>query len=421
MKFSFNSTSLDEHEGMQSILSEIAASGGSEESSLPFLFEENYISKLEHLLENINREKLKTVFVVGIGGANLASKVLYDATTGYLETIVDQEKKMIFLDTNDSEIMEATVSHIHKFTSIEDFVVIVVSKSGKTIETLSNSEFILNRLEATFGNVTSRVVVVSAADSPLWIEAKQKNILCVPLPVELSDRFSAFSPTTLVPLIVFGFPVSDFYTSARAALQSLTSTQAKDLSLSTSFLIGEYAKGNHIFDLFFFNTRFESLGKWHRQLIAESLGKDATVEGVKQITGFTPTVSIGTTDLHSVLQLNLAGPKERVTQFAFSEGDSKEAIGDAESFDLLPESITDKKPEEVTEVILESVQASYAENNLSFFTVQLPSNTVSAVAEYMVYAMIQTILIGNGWNINVFNQPNVEGYKNATRLALEQQ
>jgi len=418
MKFAFNSTPVKEDKESLLLLREIATSGGSKESSLQYLFDQQYISELEQSLESINREKIKTVFVVGIGGANLASKVLYDATVGYLETIADQEKKMIFLDTNDSGVMEATVSHISHFASIEDFVIVIVSKSGKTLETLSNSEFIINRLEVVFGSVASRIIVITATDSPLWIEARQKNILSVYLPAELSDRFSAFSPTTLVPLMLFGFPVLDFYTNAFTTLQSLTSEQAKDMSTSTPLLIDEYAKGNHIFDLFFFNTRLETLGKWHRQLIAESLAKDSNIEGDKQITGFTPTVSIGTTDLHSVLQLNLAGPKERVTQFVSMEGNSIDSIGSGEALDLLSESITNKKPEELTEAILESVQASYKENDLPFFTVELSSNVVTAVAEYMVYAMIQTMLIGNAWNINVFNQPNVEGYKNTTRQML---
>jgi glucose-6-phosphate isomerase len=418
MKFAFNSNPIGEHEGSLLLLKKIAQSGGSKESSLPFLFDQTYISNLEKVLKNINHEKIKTVFVVGIGGANLASKVLYDATAGYLETIIDQEKKMIFLDTNDGGVMEAIVSHISNFTSIEDFVVVIVSKSGKTIETLSNSEFIINRLEVAFGNVASRIIVVTATDSPLWFEAKQKNILSIALPFELSDRFSAFSPTTIVPLLVFGFPVSEFYTSAFSALQSFTTVQSKDISMSASMVVDEYTKGNHIFDLFFFNTRLETMGKWHRQLIAESLGKDTTVDGVNQITGFTPTVSIGTTDLHSVLQLNLAGPKERVTQFVFMKEHSNDNIGSGDALYLLSESITNKKPEELTEVILESVQASYNEKNLPFFSIELSPTIVTAVAEYMVYAMIQTVLIGNMWNINVFNQPNVEGYKNATKQKL---
>ena len=63
------------------------------------------------------------------------------------------------------------------------------------------------------------------------------------------------------------------------------------------------ANGNMTLNIFHFAPELESLGKWERQLIAESLGKDTDLAGKPVHTGITPIVSIGSTDLHSMAQL----------------------------------------------------------------------------------------------------------------------
>jgi glucose-6-phosphate isomerase len=75
-----------------------------------------------------------------------------------------------------------------------------------------------------------------------------------------------------------------------------------------SSLAGEYKNGRNIFEHFFFAKNLENLGKWYRQLLAESVGK---IQKDGQSIGITPTTSIGTTDLHSVAQLDLAHTRDR--------------------------------------------------------------------------------------------------------------
>ncbi|MFK5284205.1 hypothetical protein ACI3PL_31965, partial [Lacticaseibacillus paracasei] len=61
-------------------------------------------------------------------------------------------------------------------------------------------------------------------------------------------------------------------------------------------------------DTFVFNPELESLGKWYRQLLGESIGKEVAGAGDTGRVGIVPTVSVGSTDLHSVGQLYLGGP-----------------------------------------------------------------------------------------------------------------
>lgn len=390
-----------------------AVSYDSAECFITYLFDEEYSKQIGEVVSSkiIHGVLPKTVFVIGIGGANLATKAIYDAHLGFAEGIIDQERKMIFLDTNDAETMAAVELHIGTLGSSAEFVVVLVSKSGKTIETLANAEFLVSRLEKTFGSVSDRIIVVTSQNSKLHTEAKERDITCVLTPEKLSDRFSAFSPTTTIPLALFGFPVSDYLSCARHAYHALASVQKNSLLQTVTLLDAEYKKGSHILDTWFFAPHFETLGKWHRQLISESLGKSETKEGKPHVRGFTPIVSMGTVDLHSSLQLTLAGPRERITEFVSEEQEGSEIIGDAENLDLLSQSLTGKTPQEISKAILQSVTHSYASADLPFYHLSLPANTLEAISQYMVYSMVQTYILGTFWKVNVFDQPNVEHYK----------
>ena len=382
------------------------------ESLFAFLNDKDLLEKLTALVKKINGHHLpKTVFVIGIGGANLATKAIHDALSGYGESAYDAERKMIFLDTVDESVSEPVLLHIKTLNKKEDFVVVIVSKSGETLETLANTEFLLSHLEARFGDIRDRTVVVTGGGSKLDLSAKEKNISLVLLPDVFSDRFGAFSPTTLLPMMLYGYPADDLLSGAREVFRKFIGLK-ENISLETAFAIDEeYGRGHNIYDLFFFSPRLETLGKWHRQLVAESLGKTGK--------GVTPTVSIGTTDLHSSLQLVLDGPKNKITSFVSVHLSEEESIGDSLEIDPLSANVTSKSFSEINNAILQSVQESYFKNNLPYFDIILSDISLKTIGEYMTFAMLQTIFLSKLWSVNAFDQPAVEEYKTRAKRALE--
>ncbi len=387
------------------------------ENFLAYPHDESVLEDATSLMRNKTKSNFpKVVFLIGIGGANLATKAIYDAFS--LNLNPDSNRKMVFLESNDSETMIEAENYIKKLDNLDEFIVIVVSKSGKTIEVLANAEFLLSRLEQKFNKIADRVIVVTENNSPLWVEAERRGMAGFPLSHQISDRFSAFSPTTTIPLLFLGFPAKDFLHVAGKTLSHYF-RHNKDVIKSANILNSFYKKGFHIYDLFFFSPRLETLGKWHKQLIAESLAKDTEISGDLSRKGITPTVSIGSTDLHSMLQLYLAGPKERLTAFiSYTEEDS-EVIGDAESVSLLEKKVTNKTTQELNKIIIESVKESYEKEDLPFFEKKLEGDLLGSIAEYMVFSMLEVLLLGHLWNVDVFNQPNVEGYKERIKELLK--
>ncbi len=395
----------------------------SPESFSAFIFDEKILEEIKDIVAKKTQNGLpKVVFVVGIGGANLASKAVYDAILGHGEAVYDLPRKMVFLDALDVGVTEPVLLLVNTIKSIDDFVIVIVSKSGETLEVMANAEFLTYHLEQKFKNVSDRVVVVSREGSPLWNESSEKNIERISLPENLSDRFSAFSPTTLVPLALYGFLIDEFLSGARDAFDSALGVDG--ISFQNAVAIDEhYANGMNIYDLFFFTPRLETLGKWQKQIVAESLGKDETLDKEsdeeEDRLGLVPVVSIGSTDLHSSLQLVLAGPRNRVTTFVSVEGGEGEEMGDGETLDVIEKSISKKSVGELNQTLLASAQESYFKNNLPFADIVLPDVTLRILGEYMIYAMFEVLYIGALWNVNVFDQPNVEEYKKRANEMLE--
>src|SRR5690606_13647059 len=73
--------------------------------------------------------------------------------------------------------------------------------------------------------------------------------------------------------------------------------------------------GRPIHVLMPYSDRLRSFGLWFQQLWAESLGKSRTLDGEEVPTGPTPLAAIGVTDQHSLLQLLMEGPHDKVVLF----------------------------------------------------------------------------------------------------------
>ena len=366
------------------------------------------------LSEEKRGKNLKIVFLAGIGGANLAAKASLNAL-GY-----DGGIRIIFFDTLSAVMPETFKKEISNIDNADEFLALIVSKSGETIETITNAQLITSLLEEKFGDISSRVVFITQKDTRLWKEGENYGASLLSVPESVSDRFSAFLPTALFPLSLLGFDIKEFIDGAEnTARECVENTNSNPAIISASVLNRQYESGVKILNLFFFHPNLEDIGKWSRQLEAESLGKEEKNSGQKIANGFTPTVSVGTTDLHSMLQLYLAGPKETFTQFVFVNENNKTALHNSKILGKLDDNFVGKTPDEISRVIFESVKKSYTDKNLPFAEITFEKLKEREIGAYMAFKMVETVMLGALWNIDVFNQPNVEEYKERARKILE--
>ena len=314
----------------------------------------------------------KFIFVVGIGGSDLASKAVWHALTLHKP---DTKKKIFFLESPDSREYEEVENFVkNEVANLEEIVLIVVSKSGKTAETLEAFHKTFDILSEKFGiPISGRVLVISSLDSPLWKLAKEKNMECLEWEGDIGGRFSAFTVAHTAVLFIAGLDVEKFKEGSHYAEASRDEQEKLARKIFES-----YKNGAEILDFFIFNSELEDLGKWCRQLIAESLSV------------LTPTVSIGPTDLHSMLELYLGGPKNRFTIFV-------------RSLKEIDNSINESAYENVTE--------AYEKAGLPFEKYEMPEINEKELGKFIAFMMATTIELAKLLEVNPFDQPAVEEYK----------
>ena len=407
----------------------VAKSGGYEdkESSINLPSDEALLCDVLAVSEAKGGRELKYIVVIGIGGSNLGTKAVYDSLYGNVDQFEpDRFPKLLFADTNDPQWIAKMTDFL--VTSVQDpcqFVVNSISKSGGTTETIANTEFIVGALRERFGDaVLERMVVTSDDESPLWKSAKELGITVLSIPKNVGGRFSVFSSVGLFPLALLGLDVKALRKGAltmreRCLNEPIATNPAM---LSAAILFSHFKKGKTINDNFIFHPELESLGKWYRQLMGESIGKEKDMDGNIVHTGITPRVSIGSTDLHSVGQLYLGGPQDKTTTFISAKRvPSTTLMPQNRLFPNLIESLHDKSLDQIMRAILEGTKIAYLKNKLPFMEVILEDISEHSLGEFLQFKMIEMMYLGNLMRVNAFDQPNVESYKIATRRILEEE
>lgn len=421
-----------------------------DESSINLCLDASIIKKSSEVLGKVNPpahsglssgsktggKNLKYIIDIGIGGSNLGTKAVYDAMYGGFDVLEsDRFPKMIFADTNDSEFLEKLCGFINSnIKSKDEVLVCIVSKSGSTTETIANFEIINSAFTSKFGNCNDRYVVISDFESKLWNVVANCGIETLPIPKKVGGRYSVFSSVGIFPLMAVGCNVENLILGAKDALKKgLLEDILNNPSLVSAILLFLQMKnGKTINDNFIFHPELESLGKWYRQLMGESIGKEKDLDGNRVNVGITPTVSIGSTDLHSVGQLYLGGPKDKMTTFISHSGKSEgriqnlQAIRDSArmtvpselSFSGLADNIKGKSASEIMKAIMDGVKIAYQKKDLPFMEIEFSEIYEKEIGEFMQFKMIEMMFLGKLLNVNAFDQPNVEDYKTETKKIL---
>ncbi len=374
----------------------------------------NLVNQIREICRNKISARLKYVVVVGIGGSNLGARAVYDALYGYFDLLEPERfPKIIFVDTNDPEFSERLAGFIRdKIKNPEEILVNIISKSGTTFETSANANLVLGALFGKFKDLADRVVVTTDFKSKLWHSAEQSGLTLLGVPEKVGGRFSVFSAAGLLPLAAVGLNLKDLLKGAVSMKeQCLGEAILKNpAALSAIVLFLNYRRGKTINDNFFFHSELEFLGKWQRQLLAESVGKNGV--------GLTPAVSIGSSDLHSVGQLNLGGPKDKITTFVWSENSAfVEPPAGAEKLGVDPVS---RPFAEIMGAILEGAKNAYRSKGLPFVEAVLPDLSLESLGEFMQFKMMEVCFLAKLFNVNAFDQPEVELYKKEILLKLSE-
>ena len=273
---------------------------------LSFLNQFNNYQKEElNKLGSYYQKNFKDVIILGTGGSSKAGRTFVQIA---YRTFGRSPKfpKITFLENIDFQ----DFNDLFKKINLKKTGIIVISKSGETNETLVQFLIFLSKYKESFQKQKIEkyfTVITKKGSSSLRNLANDFSIGVIDLDNNLSGRFSAFSPIGLLPAAISGLNVQNI---TKGALSLLNEYLKKQQIIPSEGAALHYAAQNskiNISVLLTYTERLRNFGYWHEQLIAESLGKKNK--------GFTPVHSMGATDQHSLLQLFLEGPKDKLITF----------------------------------------------------------------------------------------------------------
>lgn len=392
------------------------------EASLRLPFDSALYEKSRMLASQLAGPKLNYVVNIGIGGSNLGTKAVYEAIFGTLDAHSPFAPKMLFADTCSpemiSDIAEIVLNEVSK---AEEVIVVVVSKSGTTTETIVNASVLVAALEQKLGPLASRIVCITDEGSALWQTGEKQGFHLLPIPKMVGGRYSVFSPVGIFPLLCVGLEVDRMLKGAQEVVHDCVERGAESNAYRAAQDMFTWSEeGAVVFDMFLFQPEFESLGKWYRQLFAESLGKETTEDGERTTRRMIPTVSIGSTDLHSVEQMHLAFPEfvaRTLVRVNAPHWEHEFQATDRVFAPIVP-GVAGRAPCHIMDAIYEGVKEAYRERGVSFAEVELPDLTLESIGAFLQFEMCRVMYLAHLLRVNAFDQPNVESYKQATRRIL---
>ena len=147
-----------------------------------------------------------------------------------------------------------------------------------------------------------------------------------------------------------------------------------------------------------YSPKFEKFLFWCQQLIAESLGKKQK--------GFLPVISNVPKDHHSLLQLYLDGPKDKLFNIFNTEQYFKTKI-DIKRFGN-KNYLSDQNLRTIKDAQQKALIKTFKEKKIPFREFQIKKVNEETIGELFSYFILETIIIGELNKINPYNQPAVE-------------
>ena len=352
--------------------------------------------------------KYRHMLLLGIGGSALGARALQKAFFPAQDRPGHNGPWLWIADNIDADTLEAWMASLDP----ADTVVVVVSKSGGTIETMAQYFLVRRWLKKGLGEGWKDhvVAVTDVRAGELRAEAEREGLASLPVPDHLGGRYSVLSAVGLLPASFLGMDWKGLMDGAGAASEPLLAplrTGESPIPALARHPAWHLAVWNrelmeHGYDeLIFFSyvPLWNYFGAWFSQLWAESLGKEGK--------GSMPVPAVGVTDQHSVNQMFLDGPRNKACLFLTS---GTLAPGPAFGTDVLPKWnwLSDKRFGDLLQAEALGTRMALTRSGVPLVNADMAATDENAAGRLMGVLMTATILTGWLLDINPIDQPAVE-------------
>ncbi len=352
--------------------------------------------------------------VLGIGGSSLGGKALFAALSHPLHNLVTRKQRsggtrLFFPDNSDPSTFAALLDHL----DLSRTAFAAITKSGGTAETWAQLLEIHRRLGAEAAK-RQIVAITDPTKGALRSVAQEHGWATLPVPPAVGGRFSVLTAVGTLPLAAAGVDVAGILAGAgamaeRCRTRSLEQNPAAMLAAALFLFDTRRQRPLHV--LMPYADALRETGDWFVQLWAESLGK-------KKGTGFvgpTPLRAVGATDQHSILQLLMEGPQDKVTVFIAAAAPRVD-LTIPKGFESQPDVryLGGHTMHGLLSAEQQATSAALAAAGRPSLTIRIPKLDPFSLGELIMLWEVATGIAGTLYGIDPYDQPGVEAGKRYT-------
>jgi glucose-6-phosphate isomerase len=346
--------------------------------------------------------------IIGIGGSYLGSRSVIEALSHSFSALrKEKHHEILFAGQN---ISEDYLSDLIEILDVNDYSILVISKSGVTTEPAIAFRILRNHLERKVGKIAAADRIIAITDSKkgaLRPLADINGYDTFVIPDNIGGRYSVLTPAGLLPIALSGLDIRMLVKGA-GSMEQLTrhnrnsSTNPALLYAAARNLIMRTGRTTEI--MVSYTPKLHYFAEWWKQLFGESEGKEGK--------GIFPASVDFTTDLHSLGQyiqdgqrimfetvLSVSNPKKKLTVPKESD--------DADQLNYL----SGKRLSEVDHNAEAGTILAHNDGNVPVLTLTIPELNEYYIGQMFYFFELACAVSGYILDVNPFDQPGVEAYK----------
>jgi glucose-6-phosphate isomerase len=322
--------------------------------------------------------------IIGMGGSVLGFKAIH----GFLFEKI--KKNIVYHDNLES---------FSKSNSNKNYLNLIISKSGNTIETIVNSNLLINKKNKNIFLTENKNNYLTQLAAKLKSDVIHHNNF-------IGGRYSVLSEVGMLPAELVGLRSENF-----KQFNNLIKNKKYINALinNVSAILHLVKKKNFNSVILNYDKNSEDFFFWYQQLVAESLGKKGK--------GILPIISTMPKDNHSLMQLYLDGfDKNFFTFFSFKEKNvnkiNNSLILNEKNF------LKNKSLQKVKLSQKKATEKVFKKKLLPFRSFEIEKRDEKTLGELFTFFILETILLGEFLDVNPYDQPSVELIKQETKKIL---
>jgi glucose-6-phosphate isomerase len=373
------------------------------------------------------------VIILGIGGSYLGARALFEGLRSSYHNELPPEVRLgvprLYFEGNnvDNDALQDLLDLLQT-TCVdpelreERWAVIVISKSGDTLETAAAYRIFRREASEYYGSRSPRLkqvfVPITGGAGKLRDLAHAEGYSdedIFTIPDNIGGRYSVLTPVGLLPAALMGLDVRALLLGAAAMTKRFLEEPFERnpvLQLAgVNYLMAEEI-GKPVRVLSVWSKKLEALGLWYDQLVSESLGKMGR--------GPTPLTSVQTRDLHSRGQQHQEGIRDKVINNLVLKNPRTPpiAIGMSDHNQDQLNALNRKTLADVMQAAWQGTRQAYGDVARATADIIVPTLSEHTMGQLLQMLMLATVVEGRLMGVNPYGQPGVEAYKHNMQVRL---